>query len=326
MFSFSKRGESMRIDPKKHKRTPSFTTRRRTQSFRRHTKNLNTVENLPPVEVDGYLDRKQGLQAGGKRATIRSWKNYYTVLCGQLMCFFRDQEDFFQSKAASSPIMIYQAGIEAANDYTKKAFVFRVHVTDGSEYLFSAESQEQQEEWVKKLKFHASLTPAKQLTSYKSLSEATEEQSEPVYANLPTSGANTQTQPTQTSMPPPTTTGNVGPSPPKQLPRTLSSSSANSTNSDAGYGVAGTRDLLNQKPGSREPIAVTDNRMSMPDPPLYANVDQLRVDRSNTLPVAPANRRSVGQSETDGDSVSVSSTSKEKKGSVLGRFLNRKKT
>ena len=49
----------MRADPKKHKRTPSFTTRRRTQSFRRHTKNLNTMENLPPVEVDGFLDRKQ---------------------------------------------------------------------------------------------------------------------------------------------------------------------------------------------------------------------------------------------------------------------------
>jgi hypothetical protein len=29
--------------------------------------------------------------------------------------------------------------------------------------------QEQQEEWVKKLKFHASLSPAQQLTSYSSL-------------------------------------------------------------------------------------------------------------------------------------------------------------
>ena len=144
--NFAKRGGSMMVtalDKNKHKRTPSFTTRRRTQSFRRHaaTKNLNTVENLPPVEVDGYLDRKQELQNGGKRATIRSWKNYYTVLCGQLMCFFRDQEDFFASKAASSPVLIYQAGIEAANDYTKKAFVFRVHVTDGSEFLFSAETK-----------------------------------------------------------------------------------------------------------------------------------------------------------------------------------------
>merc|ERR1712013_679683 len=94
MGNFSKRGESMRLEPKKHKRTPSFTTRRRTQSFRRHTKNMGTVQNLPPVEVDGFLDRKQELQTGGKRATIRSWKSYYTVLCGQLMCFFRDQEEF----------------------------------------------------------------------------------------------------------------------------------------------------------------------------------------------------------------------------------------
>ena len=66
-----RRGESLRMEPQKHKRTPSFTTRRRTQSFRRHVKNLNTMQNLPPVEVDGYLDRKQELQTGGKRATIR---------------------------------------------------------------------------------------------------------------------------------------------------------------------------------------------------------------------------------------------------------------
>ena len=74
----------------------------------------------------------------------RSWKSYYTVLCGQLMCFFRDQEDFFESKASSSPIMIYQASVELANDYTKRNFVFRLHAPDGSEYLFGADSEEQQ--------------------------------------------------------------------------------------------------------------------------------------------------------------------------------------
>ena len=36
------------------------------------------------------------------------------------MCFFRDQEDFFESKAASPPVLIYQASCEAANDYTKR--------------------------------------------------------------------------------------------------------------------------------------------------------------------------------------------------------------
>merc|ERR1719350_520359 len=153
------RGESMRADPKKHKRTPSFTTRRRTQSFRRHTKNLNTMENLPPVEVDGFLDRKQELQSGGKKATIRSWKSYYTVLCGQLVCFYRDQEDFFESKAASPPVAIYQAMVEAAEDYTKRKYVFRVRLRDNSEFLFGAESTEQRDEWVKKIQFHATLAP-----------------------------------------------------------------------------------------------------------------------------------------------------------------------
>ena len=147
-----RRGESLRLEPQKHKRTPSFTTRRRTQSFRRHVKNISNMQNLPPVEIDGFLDRKQELQTGGKRATIRSWKSYYTVLCGQLMCFFRDQEDFFESKAASSPVMIFQASVEAAEDYTKRKFVFRLHTSDGSEFLFGADNEEQQQEWVKKIR------------------------------------------------------------------------------------------------------------------------------------------------------------------------------
>merc|ERR1711936_1375643 len=46
-----KRGESLRLEPQKHKRTPSFTTRRRTQSFRRHVKNINAMQNLRPQKV-----------------------------------------------------------------------------------------------------------------------------------------------------------------------------------------------------------------------------------------------------------------------------------
>ena len=139
----------MRADPKKHKRTPSFTTRRRTQSFRRHTKNLNTMENLPPVEVDGFLDRKQvsycflvfekespeqrndigsilrncnleesEQQSDLGRATTQSsvdnscassgWLSKSTNIFYFNRNHFRDQEDFFEAKAASSPIMIYQ--------------------------------------------------------------------------------------------------------------------------------------------------------------------------------------------------------------------------
>ena len=112
------------------------------------------------------------------------------------MCFFKDQEDFFESKAASSPVMIYQASVELAGDYTKRKFVFRLHTSDGSEFLFGADNEEQQEEWVKKIKFHAGLPPSQQLTSYRDFDETKENEfrapepsktsvAEPVYANMP---------------------------------------------------------------------------------------------------------------------------------------------
>jgi len=72
-----KRSESMRVDLKKPKRTPSFTTRRRTQSFRK-LQRLDNVDQLPPVEIEGILDRKHELQGGGKKAAVRSWKTFYT--------------------------------------------------------------------------------------------------------------------------------------------------------------------------------------------------------------------------------------------------------
>lgn len=57
-----KRAESMKIGPKLPKRTPSFTTRRRAQSFR---KNQNPDQfDLPPVEIQGMLERKHELQSG----------------------------------------------------------------------------------------------------------------------------------------------------------------------------------------------------------------------------------------------------------------------
>ena len=62
---------------KKPRRTPSFTTRRRTQSFRKLQK-LEQLDQLPPVEIQGLLDRKHELQSGGKKAPVRSWKTLYT--------------------------------------------------------------------------------------------------------------------------------------------------------------------------------------------------------------------------------------------------------
>ena len=84
-----KRVENLKDEEKKKKRTPSFNLRRRTRSFKDKYK---LPDNLPPIDLEGMLDRKQELQSGGKKATIRSWKNFYTVLYGQIMGFYKDKE------------------------------------------------------------------------------------------------------------------------------------------------------------------------------------------------------------------------------------------
>lgn len=161
---FVKRAESMKIGPKIPKRTPSFTTRRRAQSFRKNQQ--PDQMDLPPVEIQGLLERKHELQSGGKKAPVRSWKLFHTVLCGQLLCFFKDEEDFYQKKASTAPVNILNARCEKAEDYTKKKHVFRLHLPDGSEFLFLATNEEQCLDWINKISFHAALPPNLQLTPY----------------------------------------------------------------------------------------------------------------------------------------------------------------
>ncbi|GAB6026067.1 hypothetical protein CHUAL_012270 [Chamberlinius hualienensis] len=164
-----KRAESMKLDDgskRVKQRVPSFSTRKRSIKGK-HGKEETTGEvGMPPVEMKGILERKQELQNGGKKATIRSWKNYFTVLCGQLMCFFKDEYDFLENKAASPPFNVHQANCTVASDYTKKKHVLRLRLGDGAEYLFAAENAELMQEWVKKLDFYSSIPPSMQLMSY----------------------------------------------------------------------------------------------------------------------------------------------------------------
>lgn len=97
---------------------------------------------------------------------VKSVLFFFAVLCGQLLCFFKDQDDFVASKAATSPIIIFKARCEKAEDYTKRKHVFRLHCTDGSEFLFLASNEQEMEDWVNKISFHAQLPPSLQLLSY----------------------------------------------------------------------------------------------------------------------------------------------------------------
>ena len=115
---------------------------------------------MPPILIDGFLERKQQNQSGGKRSTIRSWKTYYTVLSGPILCFFKDETDFKEAKNASPPILIHNAQIEEAKDYTKKKYVIRLITQDSSEFLFDATTRDNQKNWMEKLMLSAELAPS----------------------------------------------------------------------------------------------------------------------------------------------------------------------
>uniref|UniRef100_A0A1I8B4T5 PH domain-containing protein n=1 Tax=Meloidogyne hapla TaxID=6305 RepID=A0A1I8B4T5_MELHA len=150
----------MRVPPTG--RTPGFTTRR-TQSIRRSRQ----WDDLRTVDIHGYLDRKQELQAGGKRATFRSWKSYYSILCGQLLCFFKDEQHFMENMAASAPLALHGSNSALNPEYIKKRFVFKLNTADGAEFLFAAPDQLKALEWVDKINFRAKLDPADQLLAFR---------------------------------------------------------------------------------------------------------------------------------------------------------------
>lgn len=154
-----KRSESMKVGGPslKPKRTPTFTTRRR-GSFKSKATDIS-----PPSDAQSFLDRKQVLNAGGKRATNRAWRNSYTVLCGQLLCFFKNKDDFAASKAMCAPVNIHNGSCSVADDYLKKKHTFRLIISDGSEFLFACSSEVEMDDWIQKITFRAKLPPAQQL-------------------------------------------------------------------------------------------------------------------------------------------------------------------
>lgn len=156
-----KRAESMKVGQtiKQPKRTPSFNTKRR-GSFRART------ESLPPVEAEANLERKQLLIPGGKKASNRAWKTSYTVLCGQLLCFFKNKDDFAASKASCPPLNIHNAICTVAEDYLKKKYTLKLIITDGAEFLFACSNEYEMKEWIDKINFRARLPPSQQLLHF----------------------------------------------------------------------------------------------------------------------------------------------------------------
>lgn len=119
-----KRAESMRVGgspsapgfaegSSRLKRTPSFTTRKRTTSMQK----IKQMDNMDEVEMFGFLERKHEQQSGGKRAAIRSWKTYYTGVFGSLFAYCDSLEIGFDllnlldlSSVRSTAVLLQGAG------------------------------------------------------------------------------------------------------------------------------------------------------------------------------------------------------------------------
>uniref|UniRef100_A0A8C5SML0 PH domain-containing protein n=1 Tax=Laticauda laticaudata TaxID=8630 RepID=A0A8C5SML0_LATLA len=125
--------------------------------------------------MEGPLERKNLLQAGGRKANSRSWNTFHTVLMRQTLCFYQDKKDTLKSSVMAIPLNLSGAVCTLETEYTKKSNCFTLQLNDGSKYLLRAPTEPLMKEWVTKLQqnsglpevdfFPSSSQPAQGMTS-----------------------------------------------------------------------------------------------------------------------------------------------------------------
>uniref|UniRef100_A0A2D4GIE1 PH domain-containing protein n=1 Tax=Micrurus corallinus TaxID=54390 RepID=A0A2D4GIE1_MICCO len=125
--------------------------------------------------MEGPLERKNLLQAGGRKANSRSWNTFHTVLMRQTLCFYQDKKDTLKSSVMAIPLNLSGAVCTLETEYTKKSNCFTLQLNDGSKYLLRAPTEPLMKEWVTKLQqnsglpevdfFPSSCQPAQGMTS-----------------------------------------------------------------------------------------------------------------------------------------------------------------
>ncbi|XP_064014873.1 uncharacterized protein LOC135183612 isoform X2 [Pogoniulus pusillus] len=123
---------------------------------RRHGEEEREHNKVPPGKaefqmMEGSLERKHVLQAGGRKASCRAWGLFHAVLMRQTLCFYQDRRDSLKSSVVALPLNLSGAVCTPDAEYTKKTNCFRLQLRDGSEYLLRAPSQTLMNEWVFKL-------------------------------------------------------------------------------------------------------------------------------------------------------------------------------
>ncbi|XP_054840217.1 uncharacterized protein LOC129332900 [Eublepharis macularius] len=108
--------------------------------------------------MEGTLERKHLLQAGGRKANCRSWNTFHTVLMRQTLCFYQDKKDTLkQSSMVALPLNLCGAVCTLETEYTKKTNCFTLQLKDGSKYLLRALTEPLMKEWITKLQQNSGL-------------------------------------------------------------------------------------------------------------------------------------------------------------------------
>ncbi|CAH1390274.1 unnamed protein product [Nezara viridula] len=105
--------------------------------------------------IEDTLSRKHVWEAL-KKASNRSWNEVYVVVRGHQLLAYKDAKSAKSSPDSyykgEAPIDLSGASVDIATDYTKKKHVFRVKLSNGSEYLFQAKDDDDMRRWTSTLR------------------------------------------------------------------------------------------------------------------------------------------------------------------------------
>jgi hypothetical protein len=100
------------------------------------------------VPCHGQLMKKQVSEGQGKRSSTR-WRQFYTVLVGSHMVFYKDKKDADANKPCDEPpLEVVPGRADLTHGYTKRKCVFRVVCSQGGEYLMQSEDSQAMLHWV----------------------------------------------------------------------------------------------------------------------------------------------------------------------------------
>eukprot|EP00794_Sanderia_malayensis_P017794 gene17794-19571_t len=113
-----------------------------------HTVGTVVIHGEGPVQISGLLQKKHTMETSHKKASQRTWKQYFASLRGSELLFHKDENDF---KRGAEPVQVFDtidSRCEVASDYHKKKNVLRIRLLNGGEYLLQAKALDELSLWI----------------------------------------------------------------------------------------------------------------------------------------------------------------------------------